>query len=95
MKNAQEYLSGTDPRDRSSYLKIESLSAANASAKLHFNAVAGKTYTILYCDSVDGGLWIGMTNIPAQPFTGEIEIADPGASAAQTRFYRLVTPRQP
>src|SRR5207247_2552838 len=57
MTNAQEYLSGTDPRDRSSYLKIESLSAANASARLHFNAVAGKTYAILYCDSVDSGLW--------------------------------------
>ena len=95
MTNAQEFLSGTDPRNPSSYLKIESLSPANASSKLHFNAVAGKTYTILYCDSVDRGLWIGMTNVPAQPFTGEIEIAVPGASATQTRFYRLVTPSQP
>jgi len=95
MTNAEEYLSGTDPRNPSSYLKIESLSAANAATKLRFNAVAGKTYTILYRDSVDGGFWIGLTNVPAQPFTGEIEIADPDGSTARTRFYRLVTPSQP
>jgi hypothetical protein len=95
MTNAQEYLSGTNPRDPSSYLKLESLGAANASATLRFNAVAGKTYTIFYCDSVDGGLWIALTNVPAQPFTGEIEIADPGAGETRTRFYRLLTPGRP
>jgi len=88
-------LSGTNPRDPLSYLKIESLSAVNASARLRFNAVAGKTYTILYRDNVDSGLWIGLTNVPAQPFTTEIETADPGASETRTRFYRLVTPRRP
>jgi hypothetical protein len=95
MTNTQEYLSGTAPRDPSSYLKIESVSAVTATTKIHFNAVAGKTYTILYCDSVDSGLWIGLTNLPAQAFTGEIEIADPGASDTGTRFYRLITPSQP
>jgi len=95
MTNAQEYLSGTRPRDPSSYLKIESLNAATATTRLRFNAVAGKTYTILYRDDVNIGLWIGLTNVPAQPVTGELEVADPGASATRSRFYRLVTPSQP
>jgi hypothetical protein len=93
--NAQEFLSGTNPRDSTSYLKIEFLNAAGAPTRIHFNVVAGKTYTVLYCDNVDGGPWIGITNVAAQPFTGEVEIADPGAITARTRFYRLVTPRQP
>jgi len=57
--------------------------------------VAGKTYTILYRDDVNIGFWIVLTNVPAQPFTVELEVADPGASATRSRFYRLVTPSQP
>ncbi len=92
MTNGQEYLSGTDPRNASSYLKIEAISAASAATRIRFLAVAGKTYTLLYCDNIDGGTWEMLQEVPAQPATGEIEISGPGANTAATRFYRLATP---
>ena len=95
MTNLQEYLSGTDPRDALSYLRIESIGAAGAATRIRFNAVAGKTYTVQYRDQVDLGRWSKLTDVPAQPSTGEIEMMDPVAATNVTRFYRLVTPQLP
>ena len=95
MTNLQEYLSGTDPRDALSYLRIESIGAAGAATRIRFNAVAGKTYTVQYRDQVDRGRWSKLTDVPAQPSTGEIEMMDPVAATNVTRFYRLVTPQLP
>ena len=92
MTNLQEYLSGTNPQDASSHLKIDSISAVNASSRIRFLAVAGKTYTILYRDKVDIGPWLKLTNVSAQPSTGEIEIMDTDGSTNATRFYRLAAP---
>ena len=95
MTNLQEYLSGTDPRDSTSYLKIESIGTVSAATRIRFNAVAGKTYSIQYRDQVDLGRWTKLTDVPAQPSTGEIEMMDPDAATNATRFYRLVTPQLP
>jgi hypothetical protein len=94
LTNLQEYLAGTDPQDASSYLKIESISAVSAVTRIRFNAVAGKTYTILYRDDVATGTWQKLADVPDQGATGEIEITDSGAGAVAARFYRLVTPQQ-
>ena len=95
MTNLQEYLSGTDPRDALSYLRIESIGAAGAATRIRFNAVAGKTYTVQYREQVDLGPWSKLTDVPAQPSTGAIEMMDPVAATNVTRFYRLVTPQLP
>jgi hypothetical protein len=94
LTNLQEYVAGTDPQDASSYLKIESISAVSAATRIRFNAVAGKTYTILYRDDVATGTWQKLADVPDQGATGEIEITDSGAGTVAARFYRLVTPQQ-
>jgi hypothetical protein len=95
LTNLQEYISGTDPRNASSFLRVESISSAGNSIRIQFIAVAGKTYTLVYRSTAALGIWQKLADVPAQASTGLIEITDPGASAAGTRFYRLVTPQSP
>lgn len=94
MNNWQEYLSGTDPHDASSYLKLNSIRSESGSRKIRFMALAERTYSILYRDDLASGSWQKLTNVAAQPSTGEVEITD-SATGASKRFYRLVTPSVP
>ena len=88
--NADEYLAGTDPRDADSFLRIERVSA-DSGARIHFHAVAGKTYTIQYTDRLAMPDWNRLTDLAASATGGATSVADPNASRA--RFYRLITPR--
>jgi hypothetical protein len=92
MSNWKEYLSGTGPRDASSYLRIEAVDAVEGAVRIHFMAMAGRTYTVLYCESIESGTWVKLADVPAQSSTGEIELPDSEAGVAATRFYRLATP---
>jgi hypothetical protein len=95
--NFQEYISGTDPRDAQSYLRVGSaeLSPENRGAiRLGFNAVAGKTYTLLYRDSLNEGAWLKLADFAAQPTSTFVEFNDPAVGNAKSRYYRLVTPKQ-
>jgi len=92
--NAQEYLAGTSPTDGTSLLMIDAVTVAGNQTGIRFNAVAGKTYSVLYRDDLSAGLWLALTNVPAQS-GGAVTIADPTIDGATTRFYRLVTPAQP
>jgi hypothetical protein len=93
LSNFQEYLSGTDPRDRQSYLNITTLSNAGDHPLIRFLAAEGKTYTIEYRDSLADGQWLPLADVPAQTTTRLIEVADPDASGKAARYYRLVTPQ--
>ncbi|HSA01918.1 MAG TPA: CotH kinase family protein [Candidatus Paceibacterota bacterium] len=96
LNNLQEYLCGTHPRDAGSYLRIDFISVGTGgSATLKFQAIAGKTYTLLYRNTVAGGPWIKLTDIQAQPATVEFSVLDPEAGAAGSRYYRLITPAVP
>ncbi len=90
LPNADEYLAGTDPRDANSFLRIDRIST-EAGAHIHFNAAAGKTYTIQYTDRLDAPDWKRLTDLAASATSGATSVADPNASTA--RFYRLITPR--
>jgi hypothetical protein len=92
--NLQEYLAGTDPTSNGSYLKIDFVEAVDSARSIHFNAIAGKTYTILYQDSLDSATWQRLTNVPPQSASGIITISDP-IPAPAARFYILVTPQLP
>ncbi len=95
LSNLQEYVSGTHPRDAASCLKVDSIDADTTSVVVRFTAVAGKTYTVLYCDRIASDTWSNLCDVPAQGSTGLIEILDPSANGTATRFYRLVTPQMP
>jgi hypothetical protein len=63
--------------------------------RLRFTAGAGQTYTVQFRDSLAGGGWSKLTDVPAQPSAQTIEITDPILPASEQRFYRIVSPQQP
>jgi len=95
--NLQEYLAGTDPLDRETYLKVESIRVESSprTAVVTFLAFAGKTYSVLRRDSVERGAWIPVADVPAASTNRVVEVRDPTplAPGQIQRFYRLVTPR--
>jgi hypothetical protein len=93
--NLQEYLAGTDPHDKSSFLRIESIDLQPGAATLHFTRVAGHSYSIQYCTDVATGSWQKLADVESAPTTAAVQINDLSAGGATSRFYRLVTPIQP
>jgi len=94
LTNLQEYLAGTDPRDALSYLKVDAITTSGV-VMIHFTAVAGKVYRVLYCDALPGSPWTRLADVPAQPVTQPMAVPDPSASGQFERFYRLLILTQP
>lgn len=91
--NAQEFLAGTDPRNGGSRFESEIISAPAGGYLVRFMAQQDRTYTVQFKDGLGAGTWQRLRNIPAGPVR-TVEVPDPGAIGA-TRFYRVVTPRDP
>jgi len=90
--NLQEYLAGTDPHDANSCLRFEQI-AVSAQVVLSFQAVANRTYSVLYKNSLSDADWTRLVDVPASPQSELRHITDsPGGIPA--RYYRLVTPAQ-
>ena len=93
MTDLEEYLAGTNPTDASSCLRIDSLDIAGVVARIRFTALAGRTYSILYRDSLGSGTWSKLADVPAQAGSGPVTVTDPTFGGPAVRFYRLVTPQ--
>jgi len=93
LSNLAEYLSGTDPRDAASALKIDSVTESNGALILRFTAVANRSYTIQYRDNVGSGAWQKLSNITDQATTQPVDVPD--SVNGGTRYYRLTTPALP
>ncbi len=91
ISNFDEYIAGTNPLDPLSYLLVKSVRLNSGSVTLTFRAAAGKTYSVLYTDTLPGGSWQKLKDVDAQTATGDMQITDGPAGAG--RFYRLVTPK--
>jgi hypothetical protein len=89
--NLQEYLAGTHPLDASSYLSIQALSSDDG-IRLKFQAAAGRSYRIQYCDGLAGYQWNTLTNVAPQLRENTVEIPETRPAGASGRFYRLSTP---
>jgi len=61
---------------------------------IHFTAVAGLTYTVQYRYSLTTDGWSKLTDVPASDVTQSVEVKDTTGNS-MTRYYRIVTPRQP
>ena len=91
-----EYLSGTDPRDPESNLKITRVTIAGGEIHVRFTALANRTYTVQLSPSLTEKGWLKLKDVPAEPITRSVEIADSLLSVATgERYYRLVTPPVP
>lgn len=95
--NGDEYLAGTDPQDRDSFLKVQTihLSSAEAAAVIQFKAASNKTYTVQYRDIVSMGAWSNVEHIVAFPETNRLVSVTNAVSRSASRYYRLVTPYNP
>jgi hypothetical protein len=92
LTNWEEYIAGTDPNDPASYLRV-GLSANPNVATVSFNALAGKTYSILYKDNLSSsGPWLTLRGVIALPNDRVETVVDPDWKAS--RYYKLVTPAQ-
>lgn len=90
--NEQEFISGTDPNDRASLLKIDPMQASGNDMSLSFPSLLGRTYRVERSDTLLDGSWTTVRdNIPG---TGApIEITDPSGAVQTKRFYRIVVAR--
>ena len=90
--NLQEYRAGTDPRDGRSVFGTEI--ASNVSGFIiSFKAQQDLNYTVQYRDSLVEGGWLKLRDVPAGA-ARTVQVSDPGATG-KSRFYRVITPRQP
>ena len=92
ISNLGEYIAGTHPRSANSRLRLDRIDGAATLAVLEFNAVAGKTYSIVYSDALSTGTWLRLIDIPPQQTTRNLTIYDSSVEPATPRFYRLRTP---
>lgn len=91
MKNWEEYVAGTNPKDLSSYLRVESVSPTGG-ALISFQAVSNRTYTVEYKDGLEELVWTTLGDVVAQSENWTATVTDP--SPGSNRYYRLVTPRR-
>jgi hypothetical protein len=90
LTNLQEYLAGTDHLDSTSALKFDAM-VIGSEVTLIFQAVANKSYSVLYKNSLADAEWVKLADIPAEPAAGPVEVPD-SLEEGTMRFYRLVTP---
>lgn len=91
ISNLDEYRSGTDPKDKNSYLRIDRLNKSPGTASLEFFAQSNRTYTLEFRESVGAGTWQTLTNVMVRT-EGRVEkVVDPYPEASG-RLYRLVSP---
>jgi len=94
--NLEEFIAGTHPRNNQSVLALAVLERAETAARLRFHAVAGKTYTVQYRESLAAGAtWLKLMDVPAAQSSQTVELSDTNPNASSVRYYRIVTPQQP
>ncbi|MBI2928644.1 MAG: lamin tail domain-containing protein [Verrucomicrobia bacterium] len=83
------------PPEKPRFEGAELVSGPAEGIKLRFSAQANQSYTVQYRDSLNGGAWQSLKHIDAQPTTHVEEVTDALSSPRPSRYYRLVTPKQP
>lgn len=73
-------------------LRIDSFGVGPA-VVLTFSAVSNRTYAVEFTDAPGSGPWNRLLNIPSQPVTRPVTVADPATSPA--RIYRLLLSPSP
>jgi hypothetical protein len=93
LTNYEEFIARTDPRDEESRLEIAAIEMlAGNGVELRFEAVAGRSYSVLHRDSLDAGPWNRLGDVEPVATTQMVVVEDPDNPGAAVRYYRLVTP---
>ena len=87
--NMQEFLSGTDPNNAASALRIGTPNVSATNATVSFSSVQGIVYRVEARDDVAAGFWFVMAD-QIEGTGGTVQIIDPGAGKTwPRRFYRV------
>jgi hypothetical protein len=92
MSNLSEYIAGTDPQERGSFLKLDQLPGMPV-ATLEFLAVSNRTYTVEFSEALGPPRWQKLTDVTASSTNHSVTLND--VVGTTNRFYRLLTPRRP
>ena len=91
----QESIAGTNPRDAGSALNFEAEILSGNIFSITFTAMAGKSYTVQYRDSLSSGFWQKLADVAPQAASTVLRVNDNGANSSANRYYRIVTPAVP
>ena len=86
--NRHEFLSGTDPRDSASVLRVRINTQTNT-AIIQFTAGSNRAFTLQYRDHPGLGTWLELTNIAPVNSNRTIVCSDPFPVGVSNRFYRV------
>jgi alpha-L-fucosidase 2 len=87
--NSQEFISGTDPNDRTSLLKVSELTSNGGDITVNFPTAAGKTYRVERSDTLLDGSWVTVRDDIAGT-GGTLQIVDAHDASQRKLFYRIV-----
>jgi hypothetical protein len=90
VSNLNEYLSGTDPRNSASALRFSGVEHKADGLHVTFAGIAGRTYTVQFCDGIIGGTWLDLQKMGPLAVAQTVDITDPLAPQSQGRYYRVV-----
>ena len=88
--NWQEYVADTDAHDAESALKFDSVTLTASNVELIFTARVGRTYTVLYRETLSATGWLLLRTVSGVSADGPLRIIDPRTTKG--RFYRLQAP---
>jgi hypothetical protein len=89
-----EYLGGSDPTDQHS-IPVFTAAPNGSICALTLSVAAGRSYSVLYKNSLGDPTWIKLSDINPPPVAGVVHVTDFTAGSTPTRFYRWVTPAIP
>jgi hypothetical protein len=92
MTNYQEFIAGTHPRDRNSYLRFEAVNITPRGTALRFQTSPGRRYSVFRSDSLGTRTWVRFADIPPQSSANTVEINDP-VNPSVARYYMLGVPQ--
>jgi hypothetical protein len=96
--NWQEYVTGTNPRDSSSVLRLTVASegaGAAAAWSFSFTAMSNKTYSVEMREVLGGSSWSNWMSFDAAPTNRLISVTNPIPAEVLQRFLRVRTPKAP
>ena len=95
MTNLQEYIADTNPRDRQSYLRFDTIKiGADFSTTLQFTARSNRNYSVQFKPALITPSWLSLTNVHSETANRTGIVID-SSRGSTNRFYRLVTPAVP
>jgi hypothetical protein len=67
----------------------------NGLVLIGFDGQAGQSYSVLFRDELENGVWQVLTNLGPLQVNQAVTAADDSAAGKPQRFYRVVSPRRP